>query len=99
MAPPWPKLVVLNPTFAGAAGRASLAPRPASLEGKVLGTLWNNRAGGDHLLKSIAAKLTAKYRLRMVVEKQKWYIGEPSPTETIDSLATACDIVVTALGN
>jgi hypothetical protein len=93
------QIVVLNPTLASSVTVRPLASRPGSLRGKVLGSLWNNRARGDHILEGVAHELAERHSLAKVIHRKKDYIGEPSPPRLIEDLASSCDVVITALGN
>ena len=52
-------LEVLNPValIKGELEAAPMAPRPATLEGKTVGLVWNGKANGDIALKRVAELL------------------------------------------
>ena len=96
---PAQRLILLDPTISEEAGDKQLATRLKSLEGKVLGLLWNSKPGGDVLLKGVGERLAAKYSLKDVVFRHKDRIGSGAPPETIAELVDACDAVLIATGD
>ena len=83
-----------------------LAPRPASLDGKVLGLLPNWRPSAIHILRSIGDLLQERYRLKEVIMEQPvrelpLRDGKLLDTmkEKLDSLVARCDVVITASGD
>lgn len=93
------KITVLNPTISSSAAGGLLAARPSTLKGTTLGCLWNNQVSADRILAGVAQLLTEKYELSQIIYRKKEYVGEPASEKLIDELATACDVVITALGN
>ena len=83
-----------------------LAPRSASLDGKVLGLLPNWRPSAIHILRSIGELLQERYRLKEVIMEQPvrelpLRDGKLLDTmkEKLDSLVARCDVVITASGD
>ena len=83
-----------------------LAPRPASLDGKVLGLLPNWRPSAIHILRSIGDLLQERYRLKEIIMEQPvrelpLRDGKLLDTmkEKLDSLVARCDVVITASGD
>ncbi|MFQ6029097.1 MAG: hypothetical protein ACE5Q6_16585 [Dehalococcoidia bacterium] len=64
-------IVTLDPRDEGNPGRAALAPRPASLEGKIIGLLSNNKPHSEELLRMIADVIAERYAIKGVVEHNK----------------------------
>jgi hypothetical protein len=84
----------------------ALAPRPGTLDGKVLGLLPNWRPSAVHILKAVGALLEERYRLKAVVMEQP--IQElPIRTgklldamrERLDAFAGRVDVAITATGD
>ena len=92
-------LIVLDPRQAPNARAVTPAKRLASLSKKRLGLLWNNRLGGEELLKQIAELLHQKYHLAEIYFTKKTFIGNPAPAETIDDLVSRVDAVVVGVGD
>lgn len=92
------KLILLDPTTDDRPQKR-LATRPESLQGKVLGLLWNSKPGGDVLLKGVGAQLASKFGLREVIFRHKDRIGSGAPPETIQELVDNCDAVIISTGD
>ncbi|RMF94180.1 MAG: hypothetical protein D6736_00545 [Nitrospinota bacterium] len=75
------------------------APRLPSLKGKRLGILWNNRPGGDRLLRYVAEILHQKYELAEIYFTKKPFIGNEAPPEVLEDLASRVDAAVVGLGD
>jgi hypothetical protein len=96
------KLIVLDPTISlddAPAKAVTLAPRLSTLEGKVIGCLWNNRYQGDMILEGVVTELRAGYRIKDVVFGKKDYIGESASKDLIEKFGRSCDAVVLAVGD
>ncbi|MBI4192192.1 MAG: hypothetical protein HY525_16840 [Betaproteobacteria bacterium] len=83
-----------------------LAPRPATLDGKVVGLLPNWRPSAIHILKSLGDLLQERYRLKAVIMEQPvrelpLRAGKLLDTmkEQLDSLVGRVDVVITASGD
>jgi hypothetical protein len=93
------KLIVLDPRQAPSAAMVAPAKRLTTLRGKRLGLLWNNRLGGDRLLKHVAELLDRKYHFEEIYFTKKTFIGNAAPPEIIDDLVSRVDAVVVGLGD
>ena len=85
---------------------SGLAPRPSSLDGKVLGLLPNWRPSAVEILQAVGKLLGERYRLKAVVMEQPVRelpirTGKLLDTmrEKLDQLASRVDVVVTATGD
>jgi hypothetical protein len=92
-------MIVLDPRLIPGERRVAAAPRLESLAGKRLGILWNNRLGGDRLLKHVGDVLRQKYGLADVYFTKKTFVGNAAPTEIIDDLVGRVDAVVAGVGD
>jgi hypothetical protein len=89
-----------------AAEGTPLAPRPDSLDGRVLGLLPNWRPSAVKLLEAVGRLLSERYRLQAVVMEQP---ARELPQRTgglidalggtLDDLAKRVDVVITATGD
>ena len=83
-----------------------LAPRPDTLDGRVVGLLPNWRPSAAKLLQAVGQLLSERYRLRAVVLEQP---ARELPQRsgglidalggTLDDLAKRVDVVITATGD
>ncbi|MSP96575.1 MAG: hypothetical protein EXR29_04975 [Betaproteobacteria bacterium] len=85
---------------------SKLAPRPATLDGKVVGLLPNWRPSAIHVLRSLGELLQERYRLKAVIMEQPvrelpLRAGKLLDTmkEKLDSLVSRVDVVITASGD
>ncbi len=102
------KLTMLSPlaTYLDETTECRLAPRPATLDGKVVGLLPNWRPSAIHILRSLGELLAERYRLKDIIMEQPvreipLRAGKLLDTmkEQIDSLVNRVDVVVTASGD
>jgi hypothetical protein len=97
-----PLPVYLDETAEGTA----LAPRPETLDGRVVGLLPNWRPSAVKLLAAVGQLLSERYRVRAVVMEQP---ARELPQRTgglidalggaLDELARRADVVITATGD
>jgi len=88
----------LDPTDSVAVPRRT-APRPASLDGKVITLLDISKAKGDHLLDRIEALLRERVRPKAIVRKRKPTFARPAPEELRRDIVGATDVLVEALAD
>jgi hypothetical protein len=86
--------------------QSRLAPRPASLDGKVVGLLPNWRPSAVEILRAIGTLLKERYQLKELVMEQPVRelpirTGKLLDTmrDQLDSLARRVDVVITATGD
>ena len=84
----------------------TIAPRPATLDGKVVGLLPNWRPSAVHILKAIGTLLQERYRLKALVMEQpvrEIPLRDGKLLDTLggrlDDLARRVDVVITATGD
>ena len=89
-------LISLDPRDTGVEQPRSIARRPASLDGKVLGLLSNNKPNSEDLLRMLADLVKQEYSIVGVVEANKGTHRVLAPSHMIDDLLSRCDAVITA---
>lgn len=102
-------LTMLSPlaTYLDEAGSGNaLAPRPATLEGKVVGLLPNWRPSAAHILREVGKLLEERYKLKALVMEQPVRelpirTGKLLDTmrDTLDGFAARVDAAITATGD
>jgi hypothetical protein len=88
----------LDPTDSVAVPR-KVAPRPASLDGKVVTLLDISKAKGNHLLDRIEDLLRARARPKAIVRKRKPTFARPAPEALRQEIVGATDVLVEALAD
>lgn len=92
-------LKVLNPTAGPARGRSGVAPRPASLDDKTVGVIWNGRAYGDRILSEALDILKQRHRIREVVFREKPFLGNIAPEPILAEMTARADVVIAGVGD
>ena len=93
------KLEVLDPTQEPIPQDAVLAPRPDTLDGKVLGLLSNSKRNADAMLQMVHDVLADRYEFSRVVSVDKGNASTPCPRDIMEELSDQCDVVITASGD
>ncbi len=74
-------------------------PGLESLTGKVGGFLGNKKANAEVLLKDVKVLLDQRFELKDSILVDKFIYSRPASEEIIESLASECDFVVTAIAD
>jgi hypothetical protein len=89
--------VLLDPTGELAGTQRARAPRPATLDGKVVGLLDISKARGDVFLNRIEQRLTEQ---GLTVKRYaKPTFTKPAPVDLRHEITTQCDVVIEALAD
>jgi hypothetical protein len=91
--------VMLKPRHDAKGATLEFARRLGTLEGKVIGTLWNNRPHGDEFLRQLGEELETRYKVAEVVHLKKVFINSRAPMEVLEELKQRCDAVVAGIGD
>lgn len=92
-------LKVLNPTAGPARGTGGIAPRPANLDGKTIGVIWNGRAYGDRILQEAVDILKQRHQVRDVLFREKPFLGNIAPEPILAELAAKAHVIITGVGD
>ena len=65
------EFLTLDPRDESAAGMGNIAPRPPTLDGRVIGLLSNNKPHSEGLLRMVADIIGQRYTIRGIVEYNK----------------------------
>jgi hypothetical protein len=87
---------ILDPVGSTAATSRALAPRPASLQGAVIGVLDNSKPNARVLLEGVARALAEKLGARDVRVWRKPGASIGAATPVLDEIAAQCGAVLTA---
>ena len=91
------KVTIVNPTAGPPVGKPRLASRPATLDGLVVGAIWNSRPYGDKIIRAVISMLQERYKLKDVVFLRKPWLGNAAPPEIYDPILAPCDLSITRL--
>jgi hypothetical protein len=89
--------VCLDPTAERQPVARSLAPRPAGLEGKVVGLLDISKPRGDVFLDRLEALLSERGVRTLRFRKPTF--AKVAPVDLRHEIATKCDVVIEALAD
>jgi len=93
-----PDETYLDPTDSVAVPRRT-APRPSSLDGKVVTLLDISKAKGDHLLDRLEALFRERTGATAIVRKRKPTFARPAPDDLRREIVGSTDVVVEALAD
>ena len=88
----------LDPTDSVATARKT-APRPPSLEGRVVTLLDISKAKGDHLLDRLEELLRERAHPKAIVRKKKPTFARPAPEPLRQEIVGATDVLIEALAD
>jgi len=88
----------LDPTDSVAVPRRT-APRPPSLEGRVVTLLDISKAKGNHLLDRLEELLRERARPRAIVRRRKPTFARPAPEDLRREIVDSTDVLVEALAD
>ena len=88
----------LDPTDSVAVPRKS-APRPTTLDGKVVTLLDISKAKGDHLLDRIEELLRERTAPKAILRRKKPTFARPAPDDLRQQILKESDVVVEALAD
>jgi hypothetical protein len=88
----------LDPTDSVAVPRKT-APRPSSLDGKVITLLDISKAKGDHLLDRLEELLRERTRPKAIIRRRKPTFARPAPDALREEIARETDVLIEALAD
>ena len=88
----------LDPTDSVAIPRQT-APRPSTLDGKVVTLLDISKAKGEHLLDRIEELLRQRTGVKTIVRARKPTFARPAPDALRTDILGATDVVIEALAD
>lgn len=92
-------MIVLDPRLTPGGRKVAPATRLETLTNKRIGILWNNRLGGDQLLKHVGELLQKDYGAAEIYFTKKTFVGNAAPAEILDDLCKRVDAVVVGVGD
>ena len=92
-------VTLIDPTLAPARAGSTRAPRPASLDGAVLGLVNNGKTRGREILQRVAENLATAHRLGGTILVTKPDSSFPAAPEDIEMLAADATAIIAAIGD
>ena len=92
-------LTLIDPTLGPVEGDRSLAPRPASLDGAVIGLINNGKTNGREILQRVAHNLGTTHKIADVILLTKANPSAPATAQELDSLAQGSSVIIAAIGD
>jgi len=89
-------IVTLDPRDEGDPAPAVLAPRPATLDGKIIGLFANNKPHSQELLRMIADVIKERYDIKGIAEHNKGGHQWPARPEDLAAMAQRCHVAIHA---
>jgi len=93
------KFSIIEPHPVAIDAPKKLASPLSSLEGKVVGALWNSKAEGDEVLQQILKILREQYHVKDTPFFQKKSASGPAKPAQLDEIAGKVDAFVTGIGD
>ena len=88
-----------DPTSSGPERNLLRAPPLASLEGRTIGILENNKLNAADMLREVAALFEARHGCVVRPVYSKSNASAPAPAETLANAAAEVDFLITGLGD
>ncbi len=89
--------ILINPRGAFRREVNPIAPRPKSLDNKVLGLVENSKDNADIFLDAIKQRIQKSWKIKDVIQIKKSIAGTPAPYT--EAFFDKCDIVINAFGD
>ena len=93
------ELWVLDPTTTPEPMPAEMAPRPDTLDGRVMGILDNTKPNADKILGIVGELVAKRYRLAGVMKRRKPSGNKGAPPEMLDEMAEECHFAIVGVGD
>jgi len=88
----------IDPSAAAGTGTIALAPRPANLQGLVIGLLDNHKEQADIILQTMGEALRSRYGVAKVILRRKEHYSRTAPDRLIDDMAQEVQVAIAAVG-
>lgn len=92
------ELGFIDPTYVPKREIITLAKRPASLAGKVIGMLDNTKEQADVIFKTIGDILVERYGAARVIVRRKEHYTKPASDALLDAMAQEVQVAISGLG-
>ena len=94
-----PTIELLSPAGAVARHAVSLAPRVATLAGRVVGLLDNSKSGTRPFLDRVQDLLQREHGVSRIIRYDKKAAALPAPDEMLEAASRECDVVINGVAD
>jgi hypothetical protein len=94
-----PTIELLSPAGAVARNTVSLAPRVATLAGRVVGLLDNSKSGTRPFLDRVQDLLQREHGVSRIIRYDKKAAALPAPDEMLEAASRECDVVINGVAD
>jgi len=94
-----PTIELLSPAGAVARSAVPLAPRVATLAGRVIGLLDNSKSGTRPFLDRVQDLLQREHSVSRIIRYDKQAAALPAPDEMLDAASRECDVVINGIAD
>lgn len=92
-------VTLVDPTLEPVNSGSTRAPRPASLDGAVIGLVNNGKTRGREILQRVAGNLAARHRIEDTILVTKPDSSFPAAPADIEMLAAGATAIIAAVGD
>ena len=93
---------ILDPTGTAPAAvktKARRAPRRGNLHGATVGLLVNTKQNAAPFLDEVGRLLAERHGVTNIMARTKVNFAQPAPDELVKEMTTACDVIITGIGD
>ena len=94
-----PTIELLSPAGPVARSAVSLAPRVATLQGRVVGLLDNSKSGTRPFLDRVQDLLEREHGVSRIIRYEKHAAALPAPDEMLEAASRDCDVVINGVAD
>ena len=92
-------VVLIDPTIGPAGDGKSVAERPTTLDGAVLGLVNNGKTNGREILQRVARNLADRYAIAGTILITKPNASAPATPEDVSEIADGATAIIAAIGD
>jgi hypothetical protein len=96
---PYPILDPTGATTTAVKTKAPRAPRRQDLHGATVGLLVNTKQNAAPFLDELGQLLKQQHGVTSVMARTKVNFAQPAPDDLVKEMTTACDVVITGIGD
>lgn len=91
--------VLIDPTIGPTGDGKKLAPRPATLDGAVLGLVNNGKTNGREILQRVAQNLAKRHDIADTILITKPNASAPAKPDDVSAITAGATAIIAAIGD